>query len=176
METYATTGYSYDQVWLNVSEQHDLKFLVRACSDANIGLFASFGDSMSNMYRIVIGGWRNTASAITSTPVLDAGHLVKEATPEILSWEFLRPFWISWKWGVVQMGRGSTVAVDTLMQWHAPSLHLTVTGASLASGDSGSDNYANWEVYRTYTLTCNIFINMYSVMLCNKYRYDSFSI
>ena len=151
METYTTTEYNYDQVWLDVSEQHDLKFLVRVCKDANVGLFTSFEDSESKMYRIIIGGWGNRASAIRGTPVPGATNLVQETTPAILSCESLRPFWISWEGGLIRMGRGSTVGVDTLMQWQDQDTPLTVTGASLASG-SGTGISADWEVYRTYIL------------------------
>ena len=158
VETYTTIEYNFDQVWLDVSEQSNLIFLVRVCQDANVGLFTSFEDSLSSMYRIILGGWDNTDSAIRSTPVPEAVNLVREATPAILSCESFRPFWISWEGGLIQMGQGLRVGVDTLIQWHDQDAPLKITGASLATGKSGVGYYGNWEVYRAYTLTCSVLL------------------
>ena len=153
---YTTTHYDYDQVWLNVEEQHVLKFSARACRDVNVGLFETFGNSSSAMYRVMIGGWNNEASAIRSTPVAGASDLVKIDRKAILSCNSLRPFWISWEDGLIQVGYGWIIGVGTLMQWQVRGKALTVAGASLVSGYPGTDVSAEWEIYSEYDVAYNI--------------------
>ena len=155
-ETYTTREYTYDQVQLDVREQQYITFSVRACKDISVALFADFGDSSSILYRVHIGGWDAEASVIRRSTVPDAPNLVKVTHPPIISCESFRTFWVSWADGLIQMGYGRTVGLDTLMQWREVEELPTVKRASLVSGHKEYDILAEWEVHGEYNVTSDI--------------------
>lgn len=75
---------------------------VKTHNDAHFALSASPHDS-AEMLEIVLGGRQNTRSWISLGKMGEP--LVSVPTPGILSWDEFRSFWISWKGGVVQVGR-----------------------------------------------------------------------
>ena len=73
---------------------------VKTHNDAHFALSASPHDS-AEMLEIVLGGRQNSRSWISVGKMGEP--LVSAATPGILSWDEFRSFWISWKWGMIQV-------------------------------------------------------------------------
>ncbi|KAG7283664.1 hypothetical protein CRUP_020437 [Coryphaenoides rupestris] len=91
---------------------------VKTHNDAHFALSASPHDSVE-MLEIVLGGRQNSRSWISVGKMGDP--LVSAATPGILSWDEFRSFWISWKWGMIQVGYGLQPSNESLiLQWAGP--------------------------------------------------------
>ncbi|XP_056132926.1 C3 and PZP-like alpha-2-macroglobulin domain-containing protein 8 [Lampris incognitus] len=91
---------------------------VKTHNDAHIALSASPHDS-AELLEIILGGRQNTRSWISLGKMGEP--LVSAPTPDILSWDEFRSFWISWKGGVVQVGYGLQPTNESLiLQWTGP--------------------------------------------------------
>ena len=55
--------YRFKHGWLQVADRRHVVFRVLACNNSHIAL-AQFEDTESKTYEVVIGGWKNTQSAI----------------------------------------------------------------------------------------------------------------
>lgn len=78
-----------------------LRFRVKAAHDCHIA-FSPVGEDTDDMFEVFIGAWEGEASAIRFKKGDD---LVKEDTPEILSDEEIREFWITFDDDFVRVGR-----------------------------------------------------------------------
>ncbi|XP_045595456.1 uncharacterized protein [Procambarus clarkii] len=79
-----------------------LHFQVKAAHDAHVS-FTSAGEETDPMLEIFIGGWEGAASAVRFKK---ADDLVKVDTPDILSEEEFREFWIAFDNDEVRVGKG----------------------------------------------------------------------
>ena len=130
-------------------------FLVQACSDAHIGLMERVGDTLA--YEVVIGGSENTRTAIRRNRQTDE---VTVETPEILSCDIMRPFWISWYEGLIEVGEGDVYAVDRITSWQDPEpitvAHVAITTWNTAEGFWQFTNYPS---KLSLTLSCSFTFN-----------------
>ncbi|XP_077978612.1 uncharacterized protein LOC144434040 isoform X2 [Glandiceps talaboti] len=109
-----------------------VNFKVKATNDAHIALSAGPQD-MSNLYEIVIGGWRNTQSVIRRSKQGD--HKAVASTPDILSPNEFEEFWISYNNGVIKVGKEGQ---EAFMEWTDPNpLPVNNMGYSTGWGSTG---------------------------------------
>ncbi|XP_035689566.1 collagen alpha-1(IV) chain-like [Branchiostoma floridae] len=135
----ASTGYSgtsYHYQWrLSELPGSPFKFSVKARNDAHIGLSHRNGDS-DPMYEILIGGSRNTWSAIRRRK--QGKHEVLVKTPNILSASSYRNFWISWNsLGTISVGKEGQPA---FMRWRDPDF-LPIRYAGFTTGWKSTGNW-----------------------------------
>ena len=134
----------YDYQYLpevNVTHKTEVTFRVRAKSNAYVALSSVYGETTDKTYEIVIGGWENTKSVIRSS---GNGPAIKETTtPGILNEEELRPFWISWKRQVIEVGEGSRRGQGRILHWQVPqSKQHSVNCMSVSTGEGAT---GEWE-------------------------------
>jgi hypothetical protein len=85
--------------------------------------------------QIFIGGWRNTRSVIRRNRVLP--NKAEADTPNILSDAEHRGFWISWRGGLVEVGREGESS--PFLKWKDPqSFDVRYYGISTGFGATGS--------------------------------------
>lgn len=90
-----------------------ITFQVKACRDAHILLMQDNSTTM-NIYKLVIGGWANTRSAIR---LQQGSPNQAQIDNDPLDCDEFRPFWASWESGVIRMGTGLTVGVDEFISY-----------------------------------------------------------
>ena len=149
MHSFSTDGsYDYYRYHLVVANKNSLMFSLKACSDGHVGLSEIPGLSSLNMYEVVIGGWTNTKSVIRRAR---QGKIEVEAqTPDILSCDLARYFWVTWEDGVIQMGTGGVLLQGTILTFTDPEPY-TVNSVTLATSDgyTGRWNIAHAASMRT---------------------------
>lgn len=79
-----------------------LRFQVKAAHDAHVAL-TSGAEETDPMVEVFIGGWEGAASAVRFKK---ADDLVKVDTPDILSEEEYREFWIAFDHDEIRVGKG----------------------------------------------------------------------
>ena len=97
--------HKYVTMWKSVETKKFWSFSVRAGGDVHVVLTSRLGQTDSDLYELVIGGWSNSASVIR-TEVIGGGDSVKamlNRTNLVTATEF-RHFWISWYDGLVSVG------------------------------------------------------------------------
>ena len=103
-------------IWMEFEpRQTDVMFKVRACSNAFIELTENrwtTGEVFG--YEIVLGKEANTISSISRIGFGESGRL-EVTTPDVLYCEDFQYFWISWKGGHVEVGRGNHVGMGRFM-------------------------------------------------------------
>ena len=118
-----------------------MTFTFQGTSDAHLGFFSSTS-STSEVYEIVLGGWGNTRSAIRKCTGCE--NQADDYSQNLLSVSEARPFWADAVGGLVQVGTGSTVGANVLMQWQDPDHHVaTHIGVMTGWGSTGI-----WNVLR----------------------------
>lgn len=92
-----------------------IHFTVKAANDAHVAL--SEGPSIeNNVYEIFIGGWGNAKSAIRRNREKPDKAIVE--TPNILSADESKGFWIRWNGGNIAVGRAGEA--DPFLSWEDP--------------------------------------------------------
>lgn len=76
-------------------------------------------------------------------------HLVSAETPELLSAEESRTFWVSWERGVISCGRGFVLHANTLLQWNADPRHRVAFVGFATSWRKKAD--FRWSAVTIYT-------------------------
>ncbi|XP_067824744.1 C3 and PZP-like alpha-2-macroglobulin domain-containing protein 8 [Heptranchias perlo] len=109
---------------------------VKAHNDAHLALSTGPRDT-AEMVEIVIGGRQNARTWIA---VSKMGEPVASAsTPQILSWDEFRNFWVRWKTGLVQVGHGAVPSNESLIvEWAGARLpEISYIGFSTGWGSMG---------------------------------------
>ncbi|XP_077861526.1 uncharacterized protein LOC144341898, partial [Saccoglossus kowalevskii] len=107
-------------------------FEVKASNDALIGL-SEEGQDMPDMYEIVIGGNKNTQSFIRRCMLCE--NEVVEETPDILSADEFRAFYVTWYDGYIKVGKRSE---EPFMEWQDPDpLPVNYVGYTTGWGSEG---------------------------------------
>ena len=108
--TQVTTAneYTYNQFWLGVEDTNSVVFRVRASNDAHLALSqASTTPGLTEVREVVIGASNNQRTVIRNKR--QEQDLKSADTPDILSPDEDRYFWISWLSGTYNIGTGSKV-------------------------------------------------------------------
>lgn len=106
-----------------------IKFSFQGESSACIILEQTFGNSKT-VYRIVIGGFENTRSIIERNKETKYTSFEKNLT----SISDFRKFWLSWKSGSIEVGRGLDLNNSIFMGWSDTDFQ-TITDISVQSLD-----------------------------------------
>ncbi|CAH1794507.1 unnamed protein product [Owenia fusiformis] len=128
---FTPNDYAFSHGYLEVDDKTWMIFDVQACSDAHLALAATSDDFSKNTYEIVIGGWSGTKSVIRDAR--GGGVMAEAETLDIVTCEEFRSFWVSWKNGLIEVGKGKTHGVGRFMFWTDPNAHV-VKALSLATG------------------------------------------
>ncbi|XP_077862274.1 macrophage mannose receptor 1-like [Saccoglossus kowalevskii] len=103
-----------------------------ATNDAHVALSEDQNDAGA-FYEIVIGGWDNTQSVIRRCA--QCANLVEVSTPGILVANKWRGFWITWRDGIIKVGKEDE---NAFMEWTDPSpLPVNYAGYSTGRGSEG---------------------------------------
>lgn len=107
-------------------------FRVKACSYVSIALSSNPGMTGDKTYEILI----DSKSHIK----MNSTFLASKDTPGILKCEEFRPFWISWKNGLIQAGTGNEISTNAFVQWSDPDM-FTVYGLAVSTGPGVSGDW-----------------------------------
>ena len=129
--------YRYNQAWLTVSERQEFIFKVRASQGVYVRLATYLGDAVSDIYTVGVGTHANSFSMIWK----DGENGSPVQTPGILDQYELRAFWVTWRWGFIEFGKGLTPGLDRLVGYEDMEGFYEVNALSLSS-----DTTATWEV------------------------------
>ena len=123
-------SYDYYRYHKTVTGETAVVVGIQACSDGHIGLSEVPGLSSLNMYEVVIGGWSNSKSVIRRAR---QGHIEVEAsTPDILSCNSMKFFWVTWEDGIIEVGAGGIIGQTRLLYFKDPDPY-TVNSITLAT-------------------------------------------
>ncbi|XP_063533409.1 uncharacterized protein LOC134743727 isoform X1 [Cydia strobilella] len=112
-----------------------LRFNVRAANDAHVALSSHPWES-GPMYEIVIGGWANSKSAIRRR-YCKQQEKIGLTTPQFLSKDEYRGFWMKWDTGIVQVGK--TEEASPFLLWHDPDpFKVAFVGVHTGFGSTGT--------------------------------------
>ncbi|XP_071104952.1 uncharacterized protein [Haliotis cracherodii] len=97
-----------------------LTFKVKTCGDAHVALKTLYQNSDTQMYEVVLGGWRNSKSVLRRCAQCDS---LVEYSGGVVSCSQYKQFWMSWSDGTVKAGRGGTVGQDEILSYRDPHPH-----------------------------------------------------
>ena len=129
--------FGFDTLWLRQVQKSSVVFGVRTCNDAILALSEEM-QQVSNSYEIIIGGYSNQRSEIR--PNVQTVPVTWLDTPDILSCNETRFFWVSWEGGVIEVGLGLRVGQRRFLFWKDLSPR-NVTAVGFSSWDKEND----WE-------------------------------
>ncbi|XP_067665645.1 uncharacterized protein [Haliotis asinina] len=104
-------------------------FLVKACHDANFALH-TYPYMYIIAYEVAFGGHENTKSFITGC--LQCMNMAVHHESSIVSCNEYRPFWLSWKNGVISAGKGLVGGRQQFMKW-APVTPIVINHVSIST-------------------------------------------
>ena len=114
-------------------------FSLKACEDAYVILTTVPGITEDNSYHIVMGAQSNSMTEIhKQSPQSETKSF---STQDILSCSEMRPFWIRWVSGSIELGTGDDVGSAILFAWRDMSAY-EINSISLASKHTEN---AHWE-------------------------------
>ncbi|GLG97808.1 Farnesoic acid O-methyltransferase [Gryllus bimaculatus] len=122
-----------------------LNFKIKAPNDAHVALTAG-PEEADPMYEVFIGGWGNTKSVIRRDRTKP--DKAEAETPDILSGDEFRGFWLRWNGGLIEVGKEGEAA--PFLSWQdpepAPVGHYGVCTGWGASGawvlDAGAPGFS----------------------------------
>ncbi|CAH1798441.1 unnamed protein product [Owenia fusiformis] len=147
---------------INVTGKNFIKFNVKACHDAHVILQQKNGNTNDKGYDVLLHGRKlNPQSGIRNTQLTKFEISYKGST---LSCSEMRPFWVSWANGNIQVGRGHVYGEDFLMGWQDPIPNdideinfITDNGANGTWEDKGANLLIHDPVESRYIRTPDYF-------------------
>ena len=150
--------YDFDHGYLRVPGTSYLTFSVRACQDAHIALGRFAGET--GALEVVLGVDGNQRSVILSTK--QGREVASMDTPNILSCDQFRDFWVGWSEGDIRFGRALIFGRQFILGWKSevPRFIRTIEVAS------GTDEAVEWKMFMqpgicVHILLLNIFTNCF---------------
>lgn len=123
-------------------------FSVQCENDAHIVLNEIPGMTQYNAYEVALGIEQNTVSVIMRNR--GGPDIRRENTPNILSADEFRHFWISWDYtkGLVEVGKGVEVGSNSFLQGDISADKFRISSASVSIGGE-SEKSGLWEFRQT---------------------------
>ncbi|ELU12989.1 hypothetical protein CAPTEDRAFT_114549 [Capitella teleta] len=132
---------TYNYTWF-VTERTSISFKVKTCADAHLALSTDPMDVSTNTYEVIIGGWENTRSSIRRG--IGGDQLQTASTPDVLSCDELRLFWVSWQEGRIRAGQGNSLDHNILVEWVDPEpMGVGIISVTTGWGSTGEWEFAN---------------------------------
>ena len=97
--------YGYSTAWVSVTGRRNFGMVVKACQDVYLALSHIPSNPRTLTYEIVIGGQRNTITAIR-TSMNATSYAKQSSTPQILDCNTAKVFWLTWNKGTIKVGKG----------------------------------------------------------------------
>ncbi|XP_072450564.1 C3 and PZP-like alpha-2-macroglobulin domain-containing protein 8 isoform X3 [Chiloscyllium punctatum] len=132
--------YEYQYIQKPAKKVH-FDVAVKAHNDAHFALSMGPRDT-AEMVEIVIGGRQNTKTWIAVSKMGEP--VVSANTPQILSWDEFRNFWISWKTGIVQVGHGLKPSNQSLIVEWAVTRLLEINYIGFSTGWGSVGEFKIW--------------------------------
>ncbi|XP_046556880.1 uncharacterized protein LOC124266111 [Haliotis rubra] len=107
-----------------------LVFLVKTCHDANFALHTNPNTYATAMYEVSFGGHGNSRVFINGCLLFNNKASLFESS--IVSCNDYRPFWLSWKNGVISAGKGVVAGSDQFMEW-TPASPIVINHVSVST-------------------------------------------
>ncbi|XP_067665680.1 uncharacterized protein [Haliotis asinina] len=137
LTTPSTKEYTFKQIPTSTLQSitggtSTVVFLVKTCFDANFALhtFLNMSTDASAMYELSIGGFSNMKSVIRGCWLCSVTD--SHVEPSIVSCNEYRSFWLSWKNGVISVGKGPVAGSQLFMQW-APTAPIVINHVSIST-------------------------------------------
>ena len=90
-------SHRYDTMWKKIGNRYFVDFVVMACGHGHVLLATEEGNTDSNIYEFVIGGWDNNQTVIRTK--IFGEYRAGAHTPDLLTCDRQREFWVSWLQG-----------------------------------------------------------------------------
>jgi len=121
-----------------------VSFSVRCSNDAHICL-SPVDEESDNMLQVFIGGWKNSKSGLRLGKDQDVARV---ESPDIVTEEEFRTFWLSWDHGHVRVGREGE---DTpFLSWDAPGpLGVSFLGYTTGWGACGQWKFHDESLFQS---------------------------
>ena len=135
----------YQYMWRSVVEREYITFGVTACQTARITLAERSGDIRFRAWEVVLGGFNNRETYVKESPIspdprYGRRHQVSlyttALTPNILSCNESRLFWIGWSGGYVQVGRGMYYGQQVIASLDDRNSSHAVNAISVATSEA----------------------------------------
>ena len=141
LDTISTDANYYYRYHPSTANVERIEFKVKAGSDVHIGL-SSESSNQAAMYKVVIGGWINSNSAIRRCASC-SNNEVYVSTPNYLSSTEFRGFWITYDLGTGKLDVGRQ-GLSSFMTWTDPSpIDVKYVGYSTGYGFDGQFQFCN---------------------------------
>ena len=133
----------YRTLWRSVYNDYYFVFEIKACGDAMVVLAPSVGD-IHLAFEIGIGLDKNTQSIIRRS--IQGPGVMTVSTLNILSCNESRPFWVGWRDGHIEVGKGNIPGQNRFMSYYnassAPRTHAVAV-------QTGWGNSGHWTIRHT---------------------------
>jgi Farnesoic acid 0-methyl transferase len=142
LTVHSPPTYGHDLAWF-VTTSNFFLFRVRACSDVRLLLaaepYSKNDNNGQHVHEVVIGGWHNSRSVIYRDLVSNT-TAVEASTPNILSCDELRQFWIRWQSdGKIAVGQ-NVINTAEFLSYVDPAPHK-INGISVSTGAGSSGEW-----------------------------------
>ncbi|CAH1788307.1 unnamed protein product, partial [Owenia fusiformis] len=126
LEIHTPNNNKYRHKPIDVRGKSFFAFSVKACNDAHLELQLTPGNTRTNNYEIMIHGYKyNPKSGIRDN--LGTMYAYESAKVLVngkrLSCDEMRPFWVSWAGGNIEVGTGNVYGCGIFMSWKDPAPH-----------------------------------------------------
>lgn len=98
----------------SVLDNSSIVFRVKGPRGGKMFLLSHKKSFNTPFYNLVIGGWGNVKSAIRKG---SSYYIVSDDYGPQLNEAYFKPFWASWKNGLLQAGRGSVIDTDVFLSY-----------------------------------------------------------
>nr|CAD7573234.1 unnamed protein product [Timema californicum] len=154
MACTVVSGPKYEKMVISTSEEFRYEFVpaprnragvvfeVKVSHGAHIVL-SDLQYTSEQMYQVVLGDLDNTITWIGRGKHGFGVHLKSKDTPQLLSGDIFRTFWLSWDKGVVAVGRGPQFHNDTLIEWRIDK-KMKIQHLGFASGWGLTAEFRVW--------------------------------
>ena len=110
------------EFWTDLTGRSYYVFKVKACQEAYVKLAHRLGRTDIDSYEVRIGTESNTKTVIIPDP--KNSHQESVDSPDVLHCNEYRPFWISWLYGTLYVGKGTHVWENELISYTDPTPHI----------------------------------------------------
>ena len=117
MTIFTPEEYKYYFPGINPPVRAWITLDIKACKEANL-ILSGRTKEIDNPYQIVIGGGNNEDVIIRGD--IDKNTLKTAKSKDVLDCNAPRSFWISWKLGKIEVGKGSKYGENQLVYWQDP--------------------------------------------------------